>query len=70
MRLMLPDRFWSKVGSFPEHSYGVNLVTLVLVDGTRIHNVHLPWGREILAAKSNLSSDFDLSPIVDVESAV
>jgi hypothetical protein len=64
----LPERFWEKVGTFGESSYGAKIVSFVLTDGTQVRNVHLAWGRSILLAKSGLPADFDPSQVVEVES--
>jgi hypothetical protein len=54
----------------PESSYGLNRVTVILDDGTRVPNVHVAWGREIFRVGETVHLDFDPSRIVDVESEV
>ena len=67
----LPDRFVSKVASYPECSYGAVRVTLVLRDGRRIHDVIIGGdtickiGQRHTRSESDL--DFSVSNIQDVE---
>jgi hypothetical protein len=70
MRLKLPGEIKDKVGTFPESSYGVHLVTLILDDGTRIAHVRLAGWDEIVDDPIPGLKGLDLTRIVDVESEV
>ena len=67
----LPDRFASKVASYPECSYGAVRVTLVLRDGRRIRDVIIGGdaickiGQKHITSESDL--DFSVSDIKDVK---
>src|SRR5262245_28242376 len=67
----LPDRFCSKVTSYPECSYGAVRVTLVLRGGRRIHDVIIGGdaickiGPTRITSESDL--DFSVSDIEDVK---
>jgi hypothetical protein len=67
----LPDRFGSKVASFPECSYGAIRVTLVLRNGRRIHDVIIgadaicKIGQKLINSPADL--DFSVSDIEDVQ---
>jgi hypothetical protein len=67
----LPDRFGSKVASYPECSYGAVRVTLVLRDGRRIHDVIIGGnaickiGQRHIRSESDL--DFSVADIHNVE---
>ena len=50
VKFTLPDKLADKVASFPESSYGVKTVTLMLRDGTSIHHVRVAWGRYVIKA--------------------
>jgi hypothetical protein len=61
-----------KAAYFPESSYGVTTVTLVLGDGRRITNVRLAWGAEIVGIGDSVVNapaqlDFDIATVRDVE---
>jgi hypothetical protein len=67
----LPNKFGSKVASYPECSYGAVRVTLILGDGRRICDVIIgadaicKIGQKHIRSESDL--DFLVSDIVDVE---
>src|SRR5688500_16232989 len=67
----LPDRFGSKVTSYPECSYGAVRVTLVLRDGRRIYDVIIGGnaickiGQRHIRSESDL--DFSVADIHNVE---
>jgi hypothetical protein len=69
----LPDRFCSKVASYPECSYGAVRVTLVLKDGRRIRDVIIGGdaickiGQTLITLESDL--DFSVSDIENVKRA-
>ena len=48
MSLKIPYNLSLKVADFPETSSGIKRVTLILIDGRKIHNVSLARGEEIL----------------------
>ena len=66
----LPEKFRDRVSEFPEQSYGVNLVTLILDDGTRIPQVRIAWGGEIIGHNRADMAGIDLMRIVDIESDI
>lgn len=73
MPLTIPERFAERAAAFGESSYGVNRVTLVLVDGRCIRGVLLAWGSEIIkigdaAVATSEDIDFALSDITDIVS--
>ena len=67
----LPDRFGSKVASYPECSYGAVRVRLVLRDGRRIYDVIIGGdaickiGQRHIRSESDL--DFSVADIHNVE---
>ena len=67
----LPERFGSKVASYPECSYGAVRVTLVLRDGRRIYDVIIGGnaickiGQRHIRSESDL--DFSVADIHNVE---
>ena len=50
----------------PEHSYGVNRVTLILRDGTEVHDVYIGWAIDILRIGASKEVAFDTNQILDV----
>jgi hypothetical protein len=62
----LPRNLVDKVASFPESSYGVNLVTLVLKNGRRIPHVHIAWGSQVIKATQS-DDDVELSNLDPLE---
>jgi hypothetical protein len=56
----LPDKFWSKVASYPECSYGAVRVTLVLRNGRRIHDVIVGGDAICKIAQRHIRSESDL----------
>ena len=72
MSLDIPDGCADKAVGFPEYSYGVNRVTLVLKDGRRIARVLVAWGGEIVEVdgahiEEEKELGFNLVDIIDVE---
>jgi len=67
---ILPEHLQERVRAMPESGYGVNRVTVILDDGTRIDNVHVAWGKEIVKIGKDAEVHFDVHRIVDVESEV
>jgi hypothetical protein len=75
MGLDLPQRLLEKTNAMPEYSYGANKVTLILKDGSQVHNVFLAWGRKIVKIdKRQIESEaqlkFRTEDIVDVMSGI
>lgn len=68
----LPDKFISRVNSYPECSYGAVQVTLVLRGGRRIHDVIIGGNAICKIGQRHISSDADLdfavTEIEDIES--
>lgn len=64
----IPEQLQAKISAMPESSYGVNLVTVVLDDGTEIRHVHVAWGVEIVRVGDSTKVPFDPIRIVDVRS--
>jgi hypothetical protein len=62
----LPSNLADKVASFPESSYGVSLVTLVLKNGKRIPHVHVAWGSQVIKA-TQPGDDVELSKLDPLE---
>jgi hypothetical protein len=50
VKFHLPGSLADKAASFPESSYGVSLVTLVLKSGKRVPHVHVAWGSQVIKA--------------------
>jgi len=48
----IPSLLSDKASSFPEVSYGATKVTLVLKDNSKIENVVLAWGSEIVKIRN------------------
>ncbi len=75
MSLKIPYNLSVKVADFPESSSGVNQVTLILMNGRRIHEVYLARGEEIVKIRNQSISgikdlDFSIFEIKDVVSEV
>jgi hypothetical protein len=64
---LLPEHLQEKVRAMPESSYGATRVIVVLDDGTRISDVYVAWGNEIVKVGNQLDVTFDVSKVVDVE---
>lgn len=63
----LPEPLREKVLNMPEMSYGVTCVVVILDDGTRISDVHIAWGKEIVKVGQSSAIPFDASKVVNVE---
>lgn len=64
---LLPEHLREKVRNMPESSYGATRVVVVLDDGTRIPDVDVAWGKEIVKVGRGFEVPFDASRVVDVE---
>lgn len=63
----LPEPVQLKIRDMPESSQGATRVVLILDDGTRIHDVYVAWGREVVKIGSTISFELDVSRVVDAE---
>lgn len=64
--LILPKHLRAKIEKFPDFSYGVKRVTLVLDDGTEINKACVGWTKEILSLGDYKGKLIDAQRIVDV----
>ena len=64
---LLPEHLREKVLDMPESNYGATRVVVILDDGTRVSDVHVAWGKEIVKVGQSSAIPFDASKIVDVE---
>ena len=64
--LIIPEFLWEKVSGFPESSYGVNKVKLVLKNGSIVPGIYLAWGNEICKTENNMEIDFTVDDVIDV----
>jgi hypothetical protein len=65
----LPEHIRERVLRMPESAYGVTRVTVVLEDGTRVRDVHVSWGQDVVKVGRSTDVSFDPSTVVDVEPA-
>jgi hypothetical protein len=63
----LPEHIREKVLQLPEWRYGTTHVTVVLDDGTRIRDVYVAWGHEVVRVGKSTDVMFDPRRVVDVE---
>lgn len=63
----LPEAVQLKIRDMPESSQGATRVVLILDDGTRIRDVYVAWGREVVKIGSSTSFELDVSRVVDAE---
>jgi len=63
----LPKRFWDTVAAMPESAQGVRKVVVSLEDGSRVYDVVVAGGREIVRVGSERDIPFLCSAIVRVE---
>ena len=52
MSIKIPYNLSVKAADFPESSFGVNQVTLILIDGRKIREVYLARGEEIIKIRN------------------
>ena len=64
--LILPKQLQVKIAKYPDFSYGVKQVTLVLDDGTEITKAFVGWKKEILSLGDYKGKLIDAQRIVDV----
>jgi hypothetical protein len=62
----LPEEIQDRVSSMGEHSYGVTKVVVTLDDGTKIREVYIAWGTEVVRVGKSEKIPFDPSRVVDV----
>jgi len=65
---ILPDPIQVKVAQFPEHSYGVKRVILVLNDGRKFESL-ISWNQEILFALGFEKLPFATEDVIDARNA-
>ena len=63
----IPEHLQDKVNAMPEYSYGVTRVRAILADGSRIEDVFVAWGREIVKVGASDEVSFDPAKIIRVE---
>lgn len=64
----LPSRFWDAVIAMPECAMGVSKVIVTLQDGSRIRDVFVMEGHEIVRVGREVDLPFRTSDIIKVES--
>lgn len=64
---VLPEHIQEKVRDMPESSFGATRVVVILDDGTKIRDVHVAWGAEVVKVGRSTEIPFDVSRVVDVE---
>ena len=65
---MLPDPIQQKVAQFPEHSYGVNRVILVLKGGREFESL-ISWNQEVWFARRFETIPFAPEYVIDTRNA-
>ena len=66
----LPKHIQEQINSFPESSYGVNRVTVILDDGTEYRTVYVAWAREVVRVGDSERIPFDPARVVQVRSEI
>lgn len=64
--VILPERVQETVKKFPDFSYGVKRVSVILSDGTEHKGVYVGWAKEILRVDGHEAVPFDADHVVDV----
>ena len=67
---VLPNFIQEKIAGFPESSYGAHRVTVVLDDGTEVHDVYVAGNDEVVRVGRSEAIPFDPGRVVDVRSEV
>ena len=62
----VPSKFENDILQFPEHSYGVTRITILLDDGRMINDVFVAWGKEIIRVGTSKTILFDPEKIIEV----
>lgn len=62
----IPSKFEDEISQFPEHSYGVTRVSVLLEDGKRINDVFVAWGRLIVRVGTSEAISFNPEKIIEV----
>ena len=62
----LPDFIKDEIANMPEHSYGVNRVTVELDNGKIYEDVYVGWAEEIIKVGDSKSIPFDPASVVKV----
>lgn len=60
----LPEQVQGQIAAMPEHSCGVNRVTLILANGAEIPDVYVGWAKDILRVGRSSELDFDPDQVV------
>jgi len=63
----IPSKFEDEISQFPEHSYGVTRISVLLEDGKRINDVFVAWGKEIVRVGTSKTIPFDPEKIIEVK---
>jgi hypothetical protein len=63
----LPKEIQTQVNSMPEHSYGVNLVSVRLKDGRVVRDVYVGWAIDVLKVGRKTELSFDPRDVVAVQ---
>jgi hypothetical protein len=63
----LPEAIKERILTFGEYRMGVYKVALVMKDGSRIENVLVAWGSEVVRVEGSEDFDIDVASIVDAE---
>jgi len=61
----LPEEIQDKIAGYPEFKYGVNKVCVVLDDGTKVPDVYVAWGKQVIKVGTSEEIKFDPSRVVD-----
>ena len=62
----VPAKFEAEILLFPEHSYGVTRIAVLLDDGRWVNDVFVAWGKEIVRVGMSDSIPFDPGKIIKV----
>ena len=65
---IIPEPLQDEVLAMPEYSHGVTRIRVTLDDGTRVSDVFVAWGAEIVKVGVSAYVPFDPSKIVSVKS--
>lgn len=63
---ILPKKIQEKISQFPKHGYGVNLVTVILDNGTEYRQVLIAWSKEVIHVSGYKKLPFDARKVADV----
>jgi len=63
----IPEKFQDELNAMPESSYGAARIRVTLDDGSKIDDVFVAWGSEIVRVGTMEEIPFDPKRIVFVE---